>query len=138
MGRGGGWGWMGVDVGGWGVGVDGACSDSFVFACCLSWLQGLCDAVGVSNFNAQRVRDAKARLGAAGVLLASNQVMYSLLYRGPERNGLLEACKENDVTLIAYSPLGLGLLSGEGSVLFVSGISRHQTIVSVDQAIGHR
>lgn len=41
--------------------------------------------------------------------------MYSLLYRAPERNGLMEACKENGVTLIAYSPLGLGLLTGDGT-----------------------
>lgn len=40
------------------------------------------------------------------------QVQYSLLYRRPETNGVLEACRENDVTLVAYSPLCQGLLTG--------------------------
>jgi diketogulonate reductase-like aldo/keto reductase len=41
------------------------------------------------------------------------QVQYSLLYRRPETNGVLEACKEHGVTLVAYSPLCQGLLTGE-------------------------
>ncbi len=47
-----------------------------------------------------------------GVGLASNQVQYSLLYREPEKNGVLKACQELGVTLIAYSPLCQGLLTG--------------------------
>ena len=38
---------------------------------------------------------------------------YSLLQRGPERSGLLAACRDLGVTLIAYSPLGQGLLTGK-------------------------
>jgi len=37
-------------------------------------LKGLCDAIGVSNFNEGRVRSAASRLGAQGIPLASNQV----------------------------------------------------------------
>ena len=44
--------------------------------------------------------------------LASNQVQYSLTYRAPERNGVLAACRELGVTLIAYSPMAQGLLTG--------------------------
>ena len=66
-----------------------------------------------SNFNAQRVRAAAKALKARGTSLSSNQVQYSLLYRKPEANGVLEACRENGVTLVAYSPLCQGLLSGE-------------------------
>lgn len=44
--------------------------------------------------------------------LASNQVQFSLTYRAPERNGVLAACRELGVTLVAYSPLGQGLLTG--------------------------
>lgn len=40
------------------------------------------------------------------------QVQYSLLYRTPETNGVMEACKELGVTLVAYSPLCQGLLTG--------------------------
>ena len=73
----------------------------------------LCNAIGVSNFNAQRVRQADSKLRQRGYTLASNQVQFSLLYRQPERNGVLEACKENNVTIIAYSPLTQGLLTGK-------------------------
>jgi aryl-alcohol dehydrogenase-like predicted oxidoreductase len=49
---------------------------------------------------------------AKGVPLASNQVQYSLLYRVPERNGVADAVKAAGATLIAYSPLAQGLLTG--------------------------
>ena len=39
-------------------------------------------------------------------------MQYSLIYRKPETNGVLEACKEAGVTLVAYSPLCQGLLTG--------------------------
>ena len=55
--------------------------------------EGLCDAVGVSNFNADRIRRAVRTLGAEGIPLASNQVQYSLLYRAPEKNGVYEAVR---------------------------------------------
>ena len=44
--------------------------------------------------------------------LASNQVEYSLLHRRPETNGVLDACRELGVTLIAYQPLASGALTG--------------------------
>jgi aryl-alcohol dehydrogenase-like predicted oxidoreductase len=54
---------------------------------------GLADAVGVSNFNEARVRKAAKVLEARGTCLSSNQVQYSLLYRKPETNGVMEACR---------------------------------------------
>lgn len=39
-------------------------------------------------------------------------MQYSLLYRRPETNGVMEACKEVGATLVAYSPLCQGLLTG--------------------------
>jgi aryl-alcohol dehydrogenase-like predicted oxidoreductase len=74
---------------------------------------GLTRAVGVSNFSAAQMREAHAILAKRGVPLAANQVEYSLLKRSPESNGVLDACRELDVTLIAYSPLGRGALSGK-------------------------
>jgi aryl-alcohol dehydrogenase-like predicted oxidoreductase len=76
---------------------------------------GLTRAVGVSNYNVKQMRRAHAALAKRGVKLASNQVEYSLLKRGPERAGLLAACKELNVTLVAYRPLCSGLLSGKYS-----------------------
>lgn len=69
-------------------------------------------AVGVSNFSAAQMRRAYAALARRGVALTSNQVEYSLLHRAPERDGVLRACRELGVTLIAYSPLAMGLLGG--------------------------
>jgi aryl-alcohol dehydrogenase-like predicted oxidoreductase len=74
---------------------------------------GLTRAVGVSNYSVRQMERAHAALGRRGVSLASNQVEYSLLQRGPERTGLLHACRDLGVTLIAYSPLGMGLLTGK-------------------------
>jgi aryl-alcohol dehydrogenase-like predicted oxidoreductase len=72
-------------------------------------------AVGVSNFSAAQMRQAHAVLAARGVPLASNQVQYSLLHRTPEVNGVLDACRELGVTLIAYMPLASGALTGKYS-----------------------
>jgi aryl-alcohol dehydrogenase-like predicted oxidoreductase len=70
-------------------------------------------SVGVSNFWAKKMRTAHEALATRGVPLASNQVQYSLLDRKIESNGILAAAKELGVTIIAYSPLAKGLLSGK-------------------------
>jgi aryl-alcohol dehydrogenase-like predicted oxidoreductase len=69
-------------------------------------------AIGVSNFDARQTRLAHATLADEGVPLASNQMQYSLLHRGPETNGVLDTCRELGVTLIAYMPLASGALTG--------------------------
>jgi len=70
-------------------------------------------AVGVSNFSARRMRTADAVLAARGIPLVSNQVRYSLLDRRIETNGILAAATELGITIIAYSPLAQGILSGK-------------------------
>jgi aryl-alcohol dehydrogenase-like predicted oxidoreductase len=70
-------------------------------------------SVGVSNFNPARMRKAHAALAKRGLPLAVNQVRYSLLSRQIETNGVLETAKELGITIIAYTPLERGLLSGK-------------------------
>jgi aryl-alcohol dehydrogenase-like predicted oxidoreductase len=70
-------------------------------------------AVGVSNYKAAQLRTAHSALARRGIPLASNQVQYSLLYRRPEVNGVLDACRELNITLIAYQPLASGALTGK-------------------------
>jgi aryl-alcohol dehydrogenase-like predicted oxidoreductase len=70
-------------------------------------------AVGVSNYSAGQMRRAHAALREEGLVLAANQVKYSLVERRIERNGVMEAARELGVTIIAYSPLGQGILSGK-------------------------
>jgi aryl-alcohol dehydrogenase-like predicted oxidoreductase len=70
-------------------------------------------SVGVSNFSARQMEEAHAALAAEGIPLASNQVRYNLLDRRIERNGVLQTAKRLGVTVIAYSPLAQGVLTGK-------------------------
>jgi aryl-alcohol dehydrogenase-like predicted oxidoreductase len=70
-------------------------------------------SVGVSNFNVEQMRRAHAALEKRGLPLAVNQVQYSLLHRKIETNGVLEAAKELGVTIVAWSPLARGVLTGK-------------------------
>ena len=74
---------------------------------------GLVTAVGVSNFDADLTRRAHDILSRAGIPLASNQLPYSLLDRHIEHEGLLDVCSELGVSVIAYSPIAEGLLTGK-------------------------
>ncbi len=75
-------------------------------------LDGKVKSVGVSNFSARQMERADQILRARGLRLVSNQVQVSLLHRTIEDNGILEAACRLGVTLIAYSPLKTGLLTG--------------------------
>lgn len=75
--------------------------------------QGLVKAVGVSNYSEKRLREAYEKLKKRGIPLASNQVNYSLIYRAPEENGVKATCDELGITLIAYSPIAQGALTGK-------------------------
>ena len=74
---------------------------------------GLVKAAGVSNYGKDAVRACKTRLASRGVPLVSNQIQLSLLYNYPLKNGLIDECKAQGVQVLAYSPLGLGLLTGK-------------------------
>jgi aryl-alcohol dehydrogenase-like predicted oxidoreductase len=72
---------------------------------------GKARAVGVANFGADQMRRIADHLARSGVPLAANQVHYSLLKRAPESNGVLAACRDLDVALVAYFPLASGRLT---------------------------
>ena len=74
---------------------------------------GMIGAIGVSNYDRSKTQRAYDALTRAGIPLASNQVEYSLLNRKIEKNGLLKACQELGITVIAYSPMAKGVLSGK-------------------------
>jgi aryl-alcohol dehydrogenase-like predicted oxidoreductase len=69
--------------------------------------------IGVSNFSAKNMLAARLALASYGLSLVSNQVHYSLLNRKIETNGVLAAAKDHGITIIAYSPLEQGLLTGK-------------------------
>ena len=70
-------------------------------------------SVGVSNFDAERMVRAYEALQRHDLPLAVNQMHYSMLERGIESNGVLDTAKALGVTIIAYTPLGSGLLTGK-------------------------
>lgn len=76
---------------------------------------GLTKAVGVSNYSEREMRAIHAALARRGIPLASNQIEFSLLRTDPERKGLLRACQELGIVVLAYSPLGQGRLTGKYS-----------------------
>jgi aryl-alcohol dehydrogenase-like predicted oxidoreductase len=80
--------------------------------------EGKIRAVGVSNFSASQMRRAADRLARYNLPLAVNEVQYHLLHRQPEVNGILDACRELNVALVAYLPLAGGRL--------VAGLSQHE------------
>jgi aryl-alcohol dehydrogenase-like predicted oxidoreductase len=69
---------------------------------------GVVTEVGVSNFGLARWKAAESALGSP---VLSNQVQYSLVARKPDAD-LVPYAQANDRLVIAYSPLGMGLLSG--------------------------
>ncbi len=69
--------------------------------------------IGVSNHNLQEIKEADAILKARGLKLSAVQNHYSLINRSSEDSGILDYCKENDITFFAYMVLEQGALSGK-------------------------
>ena len=69
--------------------------------------QGKIRAIGVSNFSRVQLEEA-AQYGR----IDSLQPPYSLFWRGVERDAT-PYCVENNISIIAYSPLAQGLLTGK-------------------------
>ncbi|AFY70708.1 NADP-dependent oxidoreductase domain protein [Thalassoporum mexicanum PCC 7367] len=74
---------------------------------------GRIKALGVSNFSADQMRKAHETLAKRKIPLTVNQVQYSLIAKKVETNGTLDAAEELGVTILAYSPLAQGVLSGK-------------------------
>jgi len=68
-------------------------------------LDGKVRFIGVSNFSVKLMEEARAALSKIDIV--SNQVEYSLLSREVE-DDILPYCEKENITLIAYSPLGRG------------------------------
>ncbi|WP_322744875.1 aldo/keto reductase [Leptolyngbya ectocarpi] len=78
--------------------------------------QGRIQSIGVSNYSASQMHKAHSYLAERGIPLAVNQVQYSLLHRQIESNGVFSAAKDLGVTILAYSPLAQGLVTGKYTV----------------------
>ena len=71
---------------------------------------GLIKNIGISNAKVQTLENAQSSIDEPIVL---NQVHYNLIYREPERCGLLEYCQKHKVLLMAWRPVQKGELSNQ-------------------------
>ncbi|CAB9529895.1 Pyridoxal reductase, chloroplastic [Seminavis robusta] len=74
--------------------------------------QGLCEAVGVSNYGPGQLTKIASYLQQRQVPLATAQVQYSLMTYQTSQY-MNDACDNAGCRLISYSPLCLGLLTGK-------------------------
>ncbi len=89
---------------------------------------GKVKSVGVSNHNLAQIKEAQAILEEAGYKLSAIQNHFSLLNRSSVDSGILDYCKENDITFYGYMTLEQGALSGKYNKAnpFKEGTSRAQ------------
>ena len=83
---------------------------------CLAELrdEGKIREIGATGFTAEQLRASHGAGIQTGVdSWASVQNHYSLLTRAPERDGVLETCRELDIAFVPYFPLESGLLTGK-------------------------
>lgn len=74
--------------------------------------KGLIQAMGLNNCNADQVKRAVAAGKEYGIDVVTNQVHYSLLcYNAPALKEMEVACRELDVKIVGFSPIGQGLLT---------------------------
>ncbi|QUL57489.1 aldo/keto reductase [Paenibacillus tritici] len=88
--------------------------------------------VGVSNYSARQMVEAHRILQTYGLTLVSNQVKYNLLHRSIDQNGIMSAAKELGISIIAYSPLQQGILTGRfhNDPSQISAVSRSRRMMS--------
>ena len=75
-------------------------------------VKDLIKAGKVKHFGLSEPGDQTVRRAHKVQPITALQNEYSLWTRGPETNGILKACEELGIGLVAYSPLGKGFLTG--------------------------
>ena len=74
------------------------------------YVNGKIRAIGVSNFAVRDLEEAMSHLSKATIV--SNQVRYNMLQREIEEE-VMPYCIKNNITIIAWSPLAQGALTGK-------------------------
>jgi diketogulonate reductase-like aldo/keto reductase len=80
--------------------------------------RGIVRYIGVSNFSVHQLREAQQAMTKYPVV--SNQVLYNLKRRQIERD-LIPYCVDKNITVIAYTPLADGSLSGRSRFMPYKG-----------------
>ncbi len=73
------------------------------------YTEGKIKAIGVSNFAVRDLEEARAHLSKTDIV--ANQLRYNLLQREIEEE-VLPYCRRNNIAILAWSPLGQGVLTG--------------------------
>ena len=74
---------------------------------------GKIGAIGLSNHSLAEIQEAAAILEKEGLHISAIQNHYSLLNRSSETSGILDYCREHNITFFAYMVLEQGALSGK-------------------------
>jgi aryl-alcohol dehydrogenase-like predicted oxidoreductase len=106
--------------------------------------------IGVSEWRAEQIREAKALADDLRVPLVSNQPQYSALYRVIEAE-VLPTCRELGLSQVVWSPLAQGVLTGKyqpgqarpegsrgtdergGGARFIEGLLREEVLQRVQE-----
>jgi aryl-alcohol dehydrogenase-like predicted oxidoreductase len=72
--------------------------------------EGKIRAIGVSNFAVRDLKEAQSYLSSTDIV--SNQLRYNMVQREIEYE-VLDYCKKKKMTVIAWSPLAQGILTGK-------------------------
>jgi aryl-alcohol dehydrogenase-like predicted oxidoreductase len=75
--------------------------------------EGKIRAIGVSNFAVRDLKEARGYLSTTDIV--SNQLRYNMIQREIEQE-VLKYCKREKMTVIAWSPLAQGILTGKYDV----------------------
>ncbi len=89
--------------------------------------EGLIKNIAVSNFTVERMKEAQTHTKNK---IVATQVHYNLIFREPERKGVLKYCQENDIMLVAYRPVQKGLLTSSNNELMNELCKKYQKIPS--------
>lgn len=79
--------------------------------------QGITRYIGVSNFSVQQTREAME--SASKYDIAANEIEYSLSRKEPEKD-VIPFCENNDIAVIAYTPINKGRAKKVREILSVS------------------
>ncbi|MEN2994652.1 MAG: aldo/keto reductase [Thermodesulfovibrio sp.] len=89
--------------------------------------EGVIRYIGVSNFNVYEMEEARKNLKNNDIVV--NQVEYSLIHRRIEKD-ILPYCIKNKITVMAYCPLGRGVLA-KNQLLKKIGLKYNKTAAQV-------
>ncbi len=84
--------------------------------------QGRIKHIGLSNFTVEEIKEAQSCTTNKIVMV---QTHYNLLFREPERKGVIRYCQENDIFISAWRPLQKGILSQMSNILMQEMCSKY-------------